>query len=42
MNNGLMEDTPIRAEGFLGERWQAAVAKEAEAMTFFFMTADTG
>jgi hypothetical protein len=42
INNSLMEDTPIRAEGFRGERSQAAVGKAAEAMTFIFITADTG
>ena len=42
INNGLMDDLPIRAKVLRGERMQAAVSKAAEASTLFFIVADTG
>jgi hypothetical protein len=36
INNGLMDDTPSRAEGLRSERSQA-VSNAAEAITFFFI-----
>ena len=39
ISNGLIEGSPIPAEGLRGERQQAAVSKAAEATIFFFMAA---
>ena len=42
INNGLMEHSPIRAEGLRGERPQSPQSVVEEVMAFFFMTAHRG